>query len=129
MATEGTREGGSSMNRGQGKYFDREKRPGGGTRFQKSDRSGAPRGDRQAGGDRPPRGNGNRSYGEKSYGDRPYGDRPPRNERQTETTEVLLSFRKRMRMRKTEAEEASHPVQRRVSRRSQFRTKIRSRCA
>ena len=81
MATEGTREGGSSMNRGQGKYFDREKRPGGGTRFQKSDRSGAPRGDRQAGGDRPPRGNGNRSYGEKSYGDRPYGDRPPRNER------------------------------------------------
>ena len=45
------------------------------------DRSGAPRGDRQAGGDRPPRGNGNRSYGEKSYGDRPYGDRPPRNER------------------------------------------------
>lgn len=81
MATEGTREGGSSMNRGQGKYFDREKRPGGGTRFQKSDRSGAPRGDRQAGGDRPPRGNGNRAYGEKSYGDRPYGDRPPRNER------------------------------------------------
>ena len=81
MATEGTREGGSSMNRGQGKFFDREKRPGGGTRFQKSDRSGAPRGDRQAGGDRPPRGNGNRSYGEKSYGDRPYGDRPPRNER------------------------------------------------
>ena len=48
---------------------------------------------------------------------------------QTETTEVLLSFRKRMRMRKTEAEEASHPVQRRVSRRSQFRTKIKSRCA
>ena len=48
---------------------------------------------------------------------------------QTETTEVLLSFRKRMRMRKTEAEEASHPVQRRVSLRSQFRTKIRSRCA
>ena len=79
MATEGTREGGSSMNRGQGKYFDREKRPGGGTRFQKSDRSGAPRGDRQAGGDRPPRGNGNRSYGEKSYGDRPYGDRGRRS--------------------------------------------------
>ena len=81
MATEGTLEGGSIMNRGQGKYYDREKRPGGGTRFQKTDRSGAPRGDRQAGGDRPPRGNGNRSYGEKSYGDRPYGDRPPRNER------------------------------------------------
>ena len=113
MATEGTREGGSSMNRGQGKYFDREKRPGGGTRFQKSDRSGAPRGDRQAGGDRPPRGNGD--HREMSV--------------QTETTEVLLSFRKRMRMRKTEAEEASHPVQRRVSRRSQFRTKIKSRCA
>ena len=64
MATEGTREGGSSMNRGQGKFFDREKRPGGGTRFQKSDRSGAPRGDRQAGGDRPPRNERpNRNYG------------------------------------------------------------------
>lgn len=129
MATEGTREGGSSMNRGQGKYFDREKRPGGGTRFQKSDRSGAPRGDRQAGGDRPPRGNGNRSYGEKSYGDRPYGDRPPRNERPNRNYGGAPKFPKRMRMRKTEAEEASHPVQRRVSRRSQFRTKIRSRCA
>lgn len=129
MATEGTREGGSSMNRGQGKYFDREKRPGGGTRFQKSDRSGAPRGDRQAGGDRPPRGNGNRSYGEKSYGDRPYGDRPPRNERPNRNYGGAPKFPKRMRMRKTEAEEASHPVQRRVSLRSQFRTKIRSRCA
>ena len=100
MATEGTREGGSSMNRGQGKYFDREKRPGGGTRFQKSD----------------------------TVTDHMETDHREMSV-QTETTEVLLSFRKRMRMRKTEAEEASHPVQRRVSLRSQFRTKIRSRCA
>ena len=129
MATEGTREGGSSMNRGQGKYFDREKRPGGGTRFQKSDRSGAPRGDRQAGGDRP------RVETETDHMERNHTvtDHMETDHRemsvQTETTEVLLSFRKRMRMRKTEAEEASHPVQRRVSLRSQFRTKIRSRCA
>ena len=128
MATEGTREGGSSMNRGQGKYFDREKRPGGGTRFQKSDRSGAPRGDRQVETD-------HRVEMETDHMERNHTvtDHMETDHRemsvQTETTEVLLSFRKRMRMRKTEAEEASHPVQRRVSRRSQFRTKIKSRCA
>ena len=67
MATEGTREGGSSMNKGQGRYFDREKKPGGGTRF--------PRPDRQSHGDR-------QTKGERTYrGDKPYGDRPPRNER------------------------------------------------
>ena len=89
MATEGTRDGSSSMNRGQGKYFDREKRQGGGTRFQKPDRPAASRGDRPAGGDRQPRANkpygdksrGDRPYGDRSRGDKPYGDRPPRNER------------------------------------------------
>ncbi len=67
MVTEGTREGGSSMNKGQGRYFDRDKKPGGGTRFPKTDRQ--PRGERQANGERT------------SRGEKPYGDRPPRNER------------------------------------------------
>lgn len=105
MATEGTRDGSSSMNRGQGKYFDREKRPGGGTRFKPSSDRQASRGDRQGNGERPPRASrpygdktgtdmpygdrnrgerSERSYGERSersYGDKPYGERPSRNER------------------------------------------------
>ena len=127
MATEGTREGGSSMNRGQGKYFDREKRPGGGTRnpIVPAHREVT---DRQVETD-------HRVETETDHMERNHTvtDHMETDHRemsvQTETTEVLLSFRKRMRMRKTEAEEASHPVQRRVSLRSQFRTKIRSRCA
>ena len=64
MATEGTRDGSSSMNRGQGKYFDREKRPGGGTRFKPSSDRQASRGDRQGNGERPPRAS--RPYGDKT---------------------------------------------------------------
>lgn len=83
MATEGTRDNSSSMNKGQGRYFEREKRPGGGTRFPKPDRQGS-RGERQTGGERQPNGNrsyGDRPHGERTNGDKPYGDRPPKSER------------------------------------------------
>ena len=94
MATEGTRDGGSGVNKGQGKYFDREKRPGGGTRFPRPDRpqrgekpygersqnSEHSYGDRTQRGDRPQRSD--RPYGDKTArADKPYGDRPQRSER------------------------------------------------
>ena len=48
---------------------------------------------------------------------------------QTETTEHLLSFRRRMRMKRIEEEEVSRPVRRRINRLYQFLTRTRCRCA
>ena len=48
---------------------------------------------------------------------------------QTETTEHLLSFRRRMRMKKIEEEEVSRPVRRRINRLYQFLIRTRCRCA
>ena len=101
MATEGTREGGSSMNKGQGRYFDRRR-----NRVEEQDFQD--RIDSLTG------------IGRQTERDhlaeisRMGTDRRAMNVR-TETTEELLSFRKKTRMKKTKEEEVNHPAQKKTN--------------